>query len=96
MHFDDKDPATILLAFNGELIGLVKEADTTEGYVIQHCYEYRGDKILTTGKDLRQDGRVDFIGDSAKDSRRILHDRLNIVRVGLGLDPYDPPPFLDE
>lgn len=95
MHFDERDPASILLALNGELIGLVKEADTTDGYIIQHGYEHRGDKVVATGKDLRQDGRVDFIGDSAKDSPLVLHDRLNKVRAELGLELYESPPFID-
>lgn len=95
MHFDEKDPATTMLAFNGEFIGLIKEADTTEGYIIQHDYEYRDGKIVATGKDLRQEGRVDFVGDSAKDSSRVLYDRLNKIRAELGLELYDSS-FLDE
>lgn len=96
MHFNDKDSPTVMLAFNGEFIGLIKEADTTEGYILQHGFENRNGKIIPTGEDIRKDGRVDFIGDSAKDTQRVLYTRLNKIRVELGLDPYELSPFIDE
>lgn len=94
MYFDENDH-DVLLALNGELVGMVKEADTTEGYIIQHGHECRGDKIVVTGSDLRQTGRVDFIGDRVKDSPRVIYGRLNKVRAELGLELYDPPIFDD-
>lgn len=90
MHFDSSTPSTILLAFNGEPIGHVVEADTTEGYVIQKIVA--GHMIDT----VRKTGRVDIIGDREKDSNRTLYDNLNKIRKELGLEVYSEPPFLDE
>lgn len=98
MHVDEKtSPCTLMIAFNGELVGLVHEADTDEGYIIQHGYETYGDKLVATGKFVRKEGRVDVVGDTAKDSQRVIYDRLNKIREELGLEIYDLPPFfLDE
>lgn len=96
MHIDSATaPLTMLIAFNGELIGLVHEADTNEGYIIQHGYEYSGDKLVATGKLVRKEGRVDIIGDSAKDDPKVINDRINKVRAELGLELFPDPPTDD-
>lgn len=127
MHFDSSMPPTTLLALDGELIGCVIEADTTDGYVIQGIYEQRfrpaeprdvapgptrlsdwrpstdrpnggqlASTVVDTGEKIYKKGRVDFIGDSAKDDQRVLYDRLNKIRTELGLPLYNLPPFLDD
>lgn len=120
MHFDNSMPPTTLLALDGELIGCVIEADTTDGYVIQGIYDHRfrpakpqdiapgptkfsvwgpltnSSNAVYTGEKICKKGRVDFIGDSAKDNQRVLYDKLNKVRTELGLQPHELPPFLDE
>lgn len=97
MHVDEKtSPCTLMIAFNGELVGLVHEADTDEGYIIQHGYETSGDKLVATGKYVRREGRVDVVGDAAKDSQRMIYERLNKIREELGLETFEVSPFFTD
>lgn len=129
MRFDTTNtPSTVFLAFNGEIIGALTEADTDEGYIIQMDMEDYDRKVEEAGKatsnyhkkikqkkkitlsdwepfvgaidlamvkTIRKEGRVDFIGDSQKDDPQVLFDRLNKIRVELGLEPYPSSPIWD-
>lgn len=97
MYVDNKtSPWTLMIAFNGEFVGFVHEADTDDGYIIQHGYETSGDKLIATGKYVRKEGRVDILGDIEKDGHRVIYSRLNKIREELGLETYDLPPFFSD
>ncbi len=107
MYIDENSPKTIVLALNGEFVENIIEADTTDGYIIQaaakpvkklHRVSNRKSSAVSTDlqENILRKGRVDFLGDRALDSSRIILERLNRVRLELGLDPYELPPFLDE
>jgi hypothetical protein len=97
MYLDENIPGTILLSFDGELIGFVKEADTSEGYVVQYRTEIKDGKLsVSPDNTIRRVGRVDFLGDTSKDSYKVIHERLNKIRAELGLEPYDASPILAE
>lgn len=95
MHLDKDTLRTAVLAFNGELVGSIIEADTTDGYVVQRVYKHEIGRGVVLGDVIRKEGQVDFIGDLEKDSPRVLTERLNKIRSGLGLDLVELPPFLD-
>ncbi len=100
MFFDMNTPrgSTTLLAFNGELIGCVIEADTSAGYVVQARQKWKPEDPSHAVKfeKVRLEGRVDVIGDTELDSARVRFERLNKVRAELNLPLIPEPPFLDE
>lgn len=78
-------------SLDGELVGTIQEADTSEGYIKQ--FEYSPDK-----KELpliTKQGRVDYLGNCSKDSPKVINDRLNKVRAELGLAISTLPQFLE-
>lgn len=87
MFFDRNMPGleNTLLAFNGELIGCVIQADTEKGYVIKA--KYSEERQAFYGHETLH-GKVAFIGDSELDSRDVLMERLNKHRADCGLGPY--------
>lgn len=87
MYLASKELKHGLLAFNGELASMIVEADTSEGYIVQLQY---------TGESLRKEGRVDYLGNTEKDSQKTLSDRYNQVRKELGLEPFDLYPFAED
>ncbi len=100
MYIDENSPKTIALALNGEFVENIIEADTTDGYIIQAAAKpiKKLSKIPNTEprENILRKGRVDFLGDRVLDSSRVILERLNKVRLELGLEPYELPPFLDE
>lgn len=79
-----------LLAFNGDLVGCVVEADTEEGYIIQATYaEPCGPGAVIEVSRVRREGKVAVIGNSETDSPEQIRAAMNKHREECGLAPLE-------
>lgn len=94
VKFGDPDTDSILIAFNGEVVGFVTEADDVEGYIVQGTY---GPEVqFLIGPDhpapvqfVRKEGKVAILGDTDKDSRETILANFNKHRADCGLPAFN-------
>lgn len=104
MYFNSDQPGSmfVLLAFNGEIVGLVKEAMTGEsGWILQYDKAAIDARLASGGKLpknaaelaeiplVRREGRVDFVGDE-HDTPAMKAQRMDAIRHQMGLSPANP------
>lgn len=73
----------VMIAFNGEIVGWVVEADDVEGYIIQFKPH-----AVSEHRRVKRHGKVTFLGNCELDDRDLLMKRFNEHRVACGLPPY--------
>jgi hypothetical protein len=88
------DADYLVTAFNGELAGLVLEADDVEGYIIKQVAGpeidfLEGPHFPCPIQEVRLEGKVAFIGNSLVDSRETILANLNKHRSDCGLPPHE-------
>ncbi len=91
------DSDSLMVAFNGSIVGFVLEADDEAGYIIQASWGPEIDFLRTSYDSIkaepvrrvRREGKVAFIGNCETDDRGTLIKNLNKHRADCGLPPYD-------
>lgn len=90
------DANFIMIAFNGELVGWVVEADDEAGYIIQVAYDKEAFERPLPVKapfpspigHVKREGKVAFLGNTEIDDRDTILKRFNEHRKECGLPPY--------
>ena len=88
MKIDGKDPNSdaVMIAFNGEIVGFVLEADDEAGYIVQCDFDW---PTQTFRGQVRKEGKVCILGNCDTDSRETLLDKFNKHRADCGLGPFE-------